>query len=265
MKKLFERVLRARNEKGSENIETLHFSSSGQCPTCDHDVAFTAREAYLREHLICSNCGSLPRERALMVAIDQFFPKWRESIIHETSPAARGASIKLGKECNHYIPSRFFENQSPGTIVNKMRCENLEALSFNDESIELHVSQDVVEHIFHPAQAFREIARTLKPGGMHIFSVPIVNKDQPSARRARIKHGEIEYLVPAQYHGDGFGGPKSLVTIDWGYDICQHIFDASGLFTHIVQIDDVSKGIRADLIDILVTVKPLTAGSNFNS
>jgi SAM-dependent methyltransferase len=145
--------------------------------------------------------------------------------------------------------------------VNGMRCENLEVLSFDDESIDLHVSQDVVEHIFHPEQAFREIARTLKPGGMHIFSVPIVNKDKPTARRARISNGEIYHLVPPQYHDDGFGGPKSLVTFDWGYDICRHIHEASGLFTHIIQIDDVSKGIRADLIDILVTVKPIAADS----
>ena len=200
-----------------------------------------------------------------MVVIDQFFPKWRESVVHETSPAPRGASIKLANMCNKYVPSRYFESHPPGTFVNGMRCENLEALSFDDESIDLHVSQDVVEHIFHPKQAFREIARTLKPGGMHIFSVPIVNKDKPSARRARIENGQIKHLVPAQYHGDGFGGPKSLVTFDWGYDICRHIFDACGLFTHIIHIDDVSKGIRADLIEILVTVKPASAGSNVAS
>ena len=97
---------------------------------------------------------------------------------------------------------------------------------------------------------------------MHIFSVPIVNKDRPSARRAQIVNGEIEHLAPEQYHGDGFGGPKSLVTIDWGYDICRNIFEASGLFTHIVHIDDTSKGIRADLIEILVTVKPQLTDPN---
>jgi SAM-dependent methyltransferase len=262
MKKLIDKVFRAANKQGSKNSETLFFSSSGQCPTCNKEVEFNAREEYLREHLLCSNCGSLPRERALMVVIDQFFPRWRESIVHETSPAPRGASIKLAKECNHYIPSRYFERHRPGTLVDGMRCENLEALTFDDESIELHVSQDVVEHIFHPARAFREIARTLKPGGMHIFSVPIVNKDKPSARRARLEDGEIEHLVPAQYHGDGFGGPKSLVTVDWGYDICRHIFEASGLFTHIVHIDDVSRGIKADLIEILVTTKPETCNLN---
>ncbi|MFN0160436.1 MAG: hypothetical protein ACKVQQ_04350, partial [Burkholderiales bacterium] len=48
----------------------------------------------------------------------------------------------------------------------------------------------------------------------------------------------------------------SLVTVDWGFDICEHIFRACGLFTHVVQIDDLSRGIRAEYIEVLVTVKP---------
>jgi hypothetical protein len=51
----------------------------------------------------------------------------------------------------------------------------------------------------------------------------------------------------------------SLVTFDWGYDICRHIFDASGLFTEIAWIDDLSRGIRAEYIEVLITLKPATA------
>jgi len=141
-------------------------------------------------------------------------------------------------------------------VVNEVRCENLESLSFDDDSVDLHISQDVFEHVFHPSRAFREIARTLKPGGMHIFTVPIVNKDKPSTPRALIENGKIVYLAPEQYHGNPVGDRRALVTVDWGFDICRHIFEASGLFTHIVHIDDLSKGIRAELIEVLVTVKP---------
>jgi len=65
------------------------------------------------------------------------------------------------------------------------RCENLEALTFANESIDLHITQDVMEHVFHPSKVFKEIARTLKLGGAHIFTVPIVNKHMPSILRAR--------------------------------------------------------------------------------
>jgi len=44
--------------------------------------------------------------------------------------------------------------------------------------------------------------------------------------------------------------------MDWGYDICQTIFESCGLFTHLVYIDDLSMGIRAEYIEVLVTLKP---------
>ena len=230
--------------------------NTGHCPTCDQDVTFIAHNKWLRDHYCCSNCGSIPRERALMLTIERYCPGWRSLIIHESSPGNRGASARLSKESLYYIPSQYFPDLKPGSIVGKFRCENLEALSFADESIDLHITQDVLEHVFHPSKVFKEIARTLKPGGMHICSVPLVNKGMPSKLRARINNNEIVYLEPEKYHGNPVGDGKSLVTIDWGFDICRHIFESSGLFTHIVYIDDLSKGIRAEYIEVLVTIKP---------
>ena len=236
------------------------FQTSGHCPTCDREVDFVARNMWFRDHFFCSLCGSIPRERALMVAIESYFPEWREAVIHESSPGNRGASLRLSKECSNYIASQYFQKQTPGSMVGNVRCENLESLSFDDNSVDLHVTQDVLEHIFHPYKAFKEIARTLKPGGMHICSVPIVNKDKPSRLRARIEKNDIVYLVPEQYHGNPVGDGRALVTVDWGFDICRHIFEASGLFTTILYIDDLSKGIRAEYIEILVTIKPKSVG-----
>ena len=114
-----------------------------------------------------------------------------------------------------------------------------------------------MEHIFHPSKVFREIARTLKPGGAHIFTVPIVNKYEPSKFRARVSDDrQILYVEPPIYHGSPFSNQHSLVTIDWGFDICQHIFESCGLFTHLVHINDLNKGIMGEYIDVLITVKP---------
>lgn len=232
----------------------------GHCPTCCREVTFIARDAWLRDHYVCDHCGSIPRERALMLTIERFFPGWAGMTVHESSPGYRGASTRLKAECRDYIPSQYFPDRAPGSMVGEFRCENLEALSFADESIDLHVSQDVMEHVFHPERVFREIARTLRPGGAHVFTVPIVNGHRPSARRARMAaDGAVTYLVPPEYHGNPISDQGSLVTVDWGYDICRHIFEASGLFTHIVQLDDLHHGVRAELIDVLVTVKPAAA------
>jgi SAM-dependent methyltransferase len=229
----------------------------GYCPACSRDVTFVARDAWLRDHYRCSNCGSIPRERALMVAIERYFPDWRSLTIHESSPANRGASKRLAQDCPRYVLSQFFPGIEPGSHLGDVRCENLEALTFPDASVDLHVTQDVLEHVYHPSKVFREIARTLKPGGAHIFTTPLVNKDKPSKLRARMgEDGQISHLEPPVYHGNPISDKGSLVTVDWGYDICQAIFESCGLFTHLVYIDDLSMGIRAEYIEVLVTLNP---------
>jgi SAM-dependent methyltransferase len=237
--------------------------NAGYCLTCTRDVTFVARDARLREHYRCSNCGSIPRERALMLTLERYFPDWHNLTVHESSPGNRGASKRLSQECSSYIPSQFYPDQAAGSIVEGLRCENLEALTFADESIDLHITQDVLEHVFHPSRVFTEIARTLRPGGAHVCTVPLVNKSKPSKLRARVEgDGHVVHLQSPVYHGNPISGEGSLVTVDWGYDICRHIFESCGLFTHIVYIDDLSRGIRAEHIEVLVTVKPRAIGTS---
>lgn len=228
----------------------------GHCVTCDRDVTFTAYETWLRDHYLCSNCGSIPRERALMLTIERFYPAWKTLAIHESSPAGRGASLKLKQHCQQYVGSHFFPDVPLGETYNGWRNENLEAQTFENESFDLMITQDVMEHIFNPDRAFAEIARTLKPGGAHICTVPLVRKHEPSQVRAkRPDDGEIEYLFPAEYHGNPIDNQGSLVTMHWGYDICESIQKASGLQTTIVFIDDLHHGIRAEYIEVLVSRK----------
>ena len=68
--------------------------------------------------------------------------------------------------------------------------------------------------------------------------------------------------LPAQYHGSPVSEEGALVTMDWGFDICSRIQRASGLFTYMVHLDDLSHGIRAECIEVLVTVKPETDPNN---
>ena len=47
----------------------------------------------------------------------------------------------------------------------------------------------------------------------------------------------------------------SLCTVDWGYDITDYFTVHSGMPTSIYYIDDLSRGIRASLIEVLVSRK----------
>lgn len=231
--------------------------SRGVCPICEQDSVFVARHAWLRDHFLCQRCRSIPRERALMVALARHFPHWRDLVVHESSPGGRGVSARLVRECRAYIPSQYFPDRPLGEVRDGVRCENLESLSFDDESIDLHITQDVMEHVFRPAEAFAEIARTLKPGGAHLLTVPLVRKSEPSVRRARLaQDGTVIHLQPPIFHGNPISSDGALVTVDWGYDICQHIVEASGLHTQTLYIDDLSRGIRAEYIEVLLCFKP---------
>ena len=231
------------------------FRALGSCPVCGRKTEFVARNPWLRDHFICANCESIPRERALMTVLDTYFPKWREAVVHESSPSPRGVSLRLAKECTQYVPTQYFPGHRGGSVVHGVRCENLEDLTFESESIDLHITQDVLEHVFNPSLVFKEVERTLKPGGMHIFTVPLVNRSNPTRFRASVEDGQIVYMESEQYHGSPVGDGRCLVTVDWGFDICRHIYEACGLFTHIIHIDDLGKGIRAEYIEVLVTIK----------
>lgn len=191
-----------------------------------------------------------------MLVLDAWYPNWAQLRIHESSPGRRGASIRLARECGLYIPSQFFPDVPLGQFREQMRCENLEALTFPDSSLDLQISQDVMEHVLDPGLAFREIARVLKPGGAHIFTVPIVRKHLETMPRARWRSdGSVEHLLEPQYHGNPISDKGSLVATDWGYDICDFIYRVSGLTTTMIIIDDLTKGIRAEYIEVLVSRK----------
>ena len=193
-----------------------------------------------------------------MFCIERFFPQWRSLSIHESSPLlGRGANRRLAKEAPAYVASHYYPSVAPGTIVNGVRCENLEHLSFGDESFDLHLTQDVFEHLFDPAAACREIARTLRPGAAHVFTTPLVRKNEPTQFCASLApDGSVIHLMePPEYHNNPLSSEGSLVTVNWGYDITTFIFESSGLFTEIVFLDILECGIRAEYIEVLIARK----------
>ena len=237
----------------------MMFKRKGMCDICETKVTFVSESKWFRDYLFCSGCGSIPRERALMRAIKQFFPNFTSLVIHESSPAGRGASTRLARECKHYTSSHYFPDTALGEIDDQanVRCENLEHLTFPDATFDLLITQDVMEHVFDPEAAFREIGRVLKLGGAHIFTVPLVNKAAPTRRRARREtSGKIIHLREPEYHGNPVDPDGSLVTMDWGYDIASLITSTVGMPTILIQIDDLDSGIRAEYIDVVVSLKP---------
>jgi len=231
--------------------------TEGVCPVCEQAATFAAKDRWLRDHYLCLNCNAQPRERALFAVLAQLRPDWRSLNIHESSPGT-AASRRLADQARGYLASQYDPSIPWGSThpTGGWRSEDLENQTFADASFDLVVTQDVMEHVFAPDRAMAEIARTLRPGGMHICTVPIVNKDKPSVRRARRKaDGTVEHLLEPVFHGNPMDPNGSLVTVDWGYDIAAYWDRASGLSTTIWTIDDPGRGIQAEYIEVLVSRK----------
>jgi SAM-dependent methyltransferase len=217
-------------------------------------VRFFALGSWYRDQLLCDRCFSIPRERALMVVIQMLYPHWRELSVHESSPSQRGASAKLARESRSYVGSQFIPGAELGSAWNDYVVQDLERQTFGDSSFDLVITQDVFEHLFDPAAAIREIVRTLRPGGAHIMTVPIVRKGKPSRRRASLKDGVVINHLEPDWHGNPVG-EKSLVTVDWGYDIADFLAEHSACPTTLFSIDDPGRGVRAEYIEVVVTRK----------
>lgn len=226
----------------------------GKCPICEKRTIFIKTGPWLRDQLLCNRCRSIPRWRALVHVLETRFPNWREMRIHESSPGGP-ASQKLARECRSYLATHFFPDVPAGQMKDNFRCENLEEQTFPDESFDLVVTSDVFEHILDPARAFSEIARTLRPGGAHVFTVPWYWWKKTLVRAVRGDDGAVINLEPPDYHGNPISDKGSLVVTEWGPDLCDFIYRASGLTTTAILIRDMKMGIAGEFGEVFISTK----------
>ena len=110
-------------------------------------------------------------------------------------------------------------------------CEDITALTFDDESFDLIISSDVLEHVPLLDKAFKETARVLRPGGVHLFTVPPRAKTK---RRAEVVDGELRHVESPEYHRDPLSANGILAFWDVGPDL-PGIFGSEGLDIRIVR------------------------------
>lgn len=235
------------------------YSFPGFCPCCEEAVTFKSRDVWYRDNLRCPNCDSLVRERALMLVLNEIVPNWRTLRIHESSPADRGISKKIRQESSTYLATQFYPKQERGSIIGAYRNENLENQTFEDGIFDLVLSLDVMEHVFDPAKAYREISRTLSKRGYYIHTFPIRKwQTDPFIMRASLdEENKVKFLVePPEYHGNPIDESGSLVTIDYGYDIARQISEWSGFDVRISRFWDKSHGIFGEYTEVVICRKP---------
>jgi SAM-dependent methyltransferase len=232
----------------------FYYEHYGYCPVCASPTRFVARHLWFRDHYRCDKCGSIPRQRALMLVLEDLYPGWPTLSIHESSPCGP-SSDRLARECPKYLATHCFPGVERGSLHQGFRCENLEALTFSDASFDLVITQDVFEHVLDYRRGFREIMRTLRPGGAHIFTTPKYKGLAKSEDRAVRTNGRVVYLCDPEYHGNPIDSSGSLVTVHYGDDICEIIWHETACPTTMYVIREDKTGTIAEFMEVFVTRK----------
>jgi SAM-dependent methyltransferase len=240
-------------------IEPFHCEYTGTCPICEATAQFRADGPWLRDTLKCQSCanGSIPRERALALVLNEAIPNWRECSIHESSPVNRGISRKLRAEAKYHVATQFYPRIGLGQMHQGFRNEDLQHLTFSDNTFDLFVSLDVFEHIPDPRLAFSEIWRTLKMGGILLSTFP-VRKAQVAAVESRVifnGDGTVTHLKEPQFHGNPISSDGSLVTVDYGYEIHKQIAAWAPFDVRIYRFNDVEHGILGEYTEVFLCRK----------
>ncbi len=228
-----------------------HGGNAGICPICEGRTLFLRQGSWDRDQYKCLRCRSIPRQRALAMVLQRERPDWRTLSIHESSPDGCLAS-KLAREAPGYSSSQFLPGKPLGEVHGGLRNEDLRKLTFAGGSFDLFLTMDVLEHVPEPDLAFAEIGRVLKPGGLHIFTVPW--HDAPTRDRVRLaEDGSMQHLLPAEYHGNPVDPKGALVVTDWGSDMLERIRAASGMSTDRYSFHDASRGLSGAFLDVFVS------------
>lgn len=186
--------------------------------------------------------------------LEKYCPKYKDAFIHESSPVQRGISAKLNK-LNNYHGSHFFPEDERDKIDSFFNI-NLENQNFEDDSFDVFIALDVLEHVFRPDLAFQEIFRTLKPGGLAFLTFPIQKHLVDGLQVRALSQPEgIVYLLEPEFHGNPIDEKGSLVTIDYGYDIHQQISMWTRFNVEIIRFSSLAYGIVGEFTEVIVCKK----------
>lgn len=209
----------------------------GFCPACARRTRFAYRTRDVNDGF-CFFCLSVARNRHLALTLLRHAgrgPQEGLSALKDTGlriyvAAASGSTAQALQGGKNVTLSEYFDDAVPGETRRGILHQDIQSLTFADESFDMVVSEEVFEHVQNYRAGFREVWRVLRPGGAHIFTVP-ADPQQPKTldRFRRGENGEMIPVLPLELHGDwlrgtipaitSFGGDLSEIQAGLGFDL----------------------------------------------
>lgn len=198
-----------------------------KCQVCGKEADFVIDEsATLLREAICNNCGASIRTSDIAGVIKEIVKKADTDKIRILNLSSQGKIHEIYSHLKGYTCGEYFDGVPSGSFKDDVMCIDLQNMPFDDESFDLIVTEDVLEHVWDINKALKEINRVLKNGGNHVFTVPIHENMVTMSR----KNNPI-----VVYHGDPLRPEGAKVITDFGRDIDSFI-DKFGMKTVIKKL-----------------------------
>ena len=201
-----------------------------RCPLCGPGLLIRLSRDGIG--VCCVRCGASAITLTIAAALCAVRPDFDRQRVYELS--SRGALFEfLRREVTDFTFSEYFDNVPPGDQRNGVLCQDVQQLTFGDGSFDICTSTEVFEHVPDDKRGFAEIRRVLAPGGVFVFTVPLVDSSR-TVERAVLEEGGVRHVLPPAYHHDRIRGHNQvLVFRDYGQDITHRLLDAGFARAHI--------------------------------
>ncbi len=224
---------------------------AGTCNVCGEPQDFVRRNASLREGYRCRRCKASLRYRGQADAILRTYARRGATTIAAIVGEPDFAALDfwepgvLGPFREHfttmpgYVMSDFWPDVAPGDERDGVRCEDLMALTFEDAIFDLVLTSDIFEHVRRPFVGFAEVHRVLRPGGRHIFSIPVQEPWRAvTVERVDTSGPDDVNILEPRYHL-GPGNSQHIVYNDFGRDLVEGLTGV-GFDTEVIRFESSS-------------------------
>lgn len=196
-------------------------ATPSRCPLCGPSVIvqFNVSPIGVR----CLRCAASGITMALVAVLREEVGDLDDLHVYELS--SRGPLVDwLRRHAGRVTCSEWFDGASRGQMVDGVQCQDVQQLTFAPASFDVCTSTEVFEHVPDDARGFAELRRVLRPGGRLVFSVPLLPVAATVERARLLATGEVEHLLPAEYHGDRLRGPgRVLAYRNYGLDLLDRV------------------------------------------
>lgn len=185
-----------------------------------NEVAYIDRQQGLR----CKICGCNMRSMTLAKAVMSCYTY--QGLFRDFIQSRLALNLHI-LEINEAGQLTQFLKNLPNYKIVRYPETDIMNLPFPDETFDLVVHSDTLEHVRHPVRGLSECKRILKPGGFCAFTVPVLVDRLTASREG----------LPPSYHGSAKNNPSDFVHTEYGADAWKHVILAGFTQCRIISLE----------------------------